>query len=428
MSIGSSASLPSANLRSQDSKPPHLESNVTPGASAGPAERPLVVLIVVPTLDAGAAEAGAVELVRILAGAGHHPIVVSCGGRMESDIAAAGAESIHLDVASKNPAVILRNASVLTRLIRERRCDVIHAHGRAPAWSAYLAARLTGVPLLTSWYKGFREQNILKRFYNGIMVRGHRVVAASDQLAELINDRYGTPWDRIVVVPSSVDVERFDPASISPERIEAVRRAWGVAHDTKVILVVGRMLRRKGHHVMVQATRRLKAMGLKNFICVFAGEDEGLTRYAGELWDLVLTSKTADVVRLVGFANDLPAAYAVATVVVSAAMRPEGVQRAILEAQAMACPVVVSDLGAGPEVVLAPPAVSEERMTGLRFSAGDDAALAAGLIRLFSMSDEARSAIGARGREWVLAQFTPAMVAERTLRLYAETVQNRRRS
>ena len=74
---------------------------------------------------------------------------------------------------------------------------------------------------------------------------------------------------------------------------------------------------------------------------------------------------------------------------VSAATQPEGLQRTILEAQAMARPVVVSDLGAGPDVVLAPPAVPEDRMTGLRFSAGDDAALAAALIRLFSMPDAA---------------------------------------
>ena len=50
----------------------------------------------------------------------------------------------------------------------------------------------------------------------------------------------------------------------------------------------------------------------------------------------------------------------------------------------MGRPVVVSDLGAGPDAVLAPPAVPEDRMTGLRFSSGDDAALAAALIRLFS--------------------------------------------
>jgi len=366
-----------------------------------------------------------VELVRILANAGHRPILVARGGRMESEIAEAGAEFIRLDVASKNPIRIFRNAFALARLIRVRHCDVIHAHGRAPAWSAYIASRLTRVPLLTSWYKGFREQNPLKRLYNGIMVLGYRVVASSDQLAELINDRYGTPWERIVVVPASVDVEKFDPAALSPDRIDVVRRAWGAAPDTKVILVLGRMLRRKGHHVMLLAAQRLKAMGLQNFICVF--EDLGATRYAAELWDLVLAANIADVVRMAGQAEDRPAVYAAAAVAVSAATQPEGVQRAVLEAQAMACPVVVSDLGAGPEVVLAPPAIPEERMTGLRFSTGDDAALAASLIRLFSMPDQARRSIGARGRSWVMAQFTPALVAERTLRLYAEVVKQARR-
>jgi glycosyltransferase involved in cell wall biosynthesis len=95
-------------------------------------------------------------------------------------------------------------------------------------------------------------------------------------------------------------------------------------------------------------------------------------------------------------------------------------QRAILEAEAMAKPVAVSDLGAGPDAVLAPPAVAEDRMTGLRFSAGDSVALAAALVRLFSLPPAARAAVGARGRAWVLANFNAEAAAEPTLRLYAQ--------
>ena len=91
----------------------------------------------------------------------------------------------------------------------------------------------------------------------------------------------------------------------------------------------------------------------------------------------------------------------------------------------MAKPVVVSDLAAGPEVVLAPPAVAEDRMTGLRVPAGDAAALAAALIRLFSLNDAARAAIGARGRAWVATQFDPASIARATLELYAEVARPR---
>jgi glycosyltransferase involved in cell wall biosynthesis len=388
-------------------------------------DRILTALIAVPTLQAGAADTGAVELVRILATAGHKPIVVSGGGRLASKVTSAGGTCVTLDMASRNPIVIMRNALALRRLLREHKCDVVHAHGRAPAWSAYFAARAARVPFITTWYKGFREQNVFKRMYNSVMARGERVIAVSDQLAELINERYGTPWSRIAVVPASVDFQYFDPAAITPERVEEVRRVWGVSRGDRVILVVGRMLRRKGHHVVVQAVRRLKAWGLKDFVCVFAAEDQG-TRYASELWDQVQATGTSDVIRMTGLIDDLPAAYATATVAVSAAVQPEGLQRSLLEAQAMARPVVVSDLGAGPDVVLAPPAVAEDRMTGMRFTTGDDAALAATLIRLFSLPDSSRQAVGDRGRAWVLGHFNGAATAELTLKLYADVAEGRR--
>jgi glycosyltransferase involved in cell wall biosynthesis len=315
---------------------------------------------------------------------------------------------------------LLRNAFVLARIARERKCDAIHALGRAAAWSAFIAARLTGIRFVTSWYKGFRDQNILKHLYNGIMARGDRVIATSEQIAELINDRHGTPWEKIAVVPCSIDLERFDPACVGYERVEAKRRAWGVKPDTKVILIVGRILRRKGHHVAVRAVKRLKEMGLKDFLCVFVGEDRGRTHYTGELWDLVLATGTMDVIRMAAPVSDMPAAYAAASVVVSAAVQPEGVQRAILEAQAMARPVIVSDVGAGPDVVLTAPAVPDSHIAGLRFTAGDDAALAAALLRLFAMPEPNRATMGQRGRDWVLGHFNAAVVAEQTLRVYGQ--------
>ena len=393
--------------------------NAAGAAKIAQAVQPLTILVVVPTLDAGAADAGAIDLVRILAAAGHRPIAVSRGGRMTQEIAAAGGEFVALDVASKNPAVMLANVGKIVRLVRQRQCDVIHAHGRAAAWSAFLGARITGVPFFTTWYKGFREQNMLKHLYNGVMARGERVVAVSDQLAELINERHRIPLERISVVPASVDLERFDPGAVAGERIDAVRRAWGVRRDAQVILVVGRMVRRKGHHVVIKAMRRLKDIGCKDFLCVFAAPGQGTSRYLGELWDLVLSTDTADVVRLAGAVDDLPAAYAAAAVVVSGAVEPEGLQRGILEAQAMSCPVVVSDLAAGPEVVLAPPAVPEQRMTGLRIPAGNEAALAAGLVRMLSMPEAGRRMIGGRGRAWMRSQFNAATVAEQTLALYS---------
>jgi glycosyltransferase involved in cell wall biosynthesis len=378
------------------------------------------VLIVAPALEAGAADAGAVELTRVLQHAGHHAIVVSNAGRLVADINAAGAEFVPLDVATTNPIRILRNVFALRKLARDKRCDCIHALGRSGAWSALIAARMTRLPFLTSWYKGFRDQNLFKHLYNGVMARGDRVVAVSEQLAQLVHDRYGTAWEKLTVVPCSVDLDRFDPERMTQGRIDAIRHAWGVSGETKVILVVGRILRRKGHHVVVKAVERLKKTGLKDFLCVFVGEDRGRTHYTGELWDLVLATGTMEVIRMAAPVHDMPAAYAAATVVVSAAIQPEGVQRAILEAQAMGRPMIVSDLAAGSDVVLTAPFMTESRVSGLRFPAGDDSRLAATLLRLLSIPAPMRSAMGARGRDWVLGHFNAEIVAEQTLRIYEE--------
>ena len=400
---------------------PH-ETGAAQMAARAPA--PFTILLAVPTLDNGAAEAGVIDAVRILCDAGQRAIVVSRGGRREAEVNQAGGEWVKLDVGSINPAIMLANVPRLARLIRRRGCDIVHAHGRAPAWSGHVAARMTGRPFVTTWHKGFREQNPLKRLYNSVMVRGDRVVAVSAQIADLIGDRYRMPAERLRVIPAGIDPLAFDPAAIAPGRIEEARRIFGVGPNTKVALVVGRMLRRKGHHVVVQAVQRLKSLGVKDFVCVFASEEAG-TRYAEELWDQVLASDVADVIRLVGPLEDVAAAYAASTVMVSAAVQPEGLQRAILEAQAMACPVIASDLGAGADVVLAPPSVPEERMTGLRFPAGDDAALAAALVRVFCMSEPERRAIGARGRAWVATHFNPETVARETLGLYAGLIRGR---
>jgi glycosyltransferase involved in cell wall biosynthesis len=309
---------------------------------------------------------------------------------------------------------------VLRRLARQSNCDCIHALGRAGAWSAYFAARACRVPFVTSWYKGFREQNLFKHQYNGVMARGDLVIAVSDQLSELVHDRYATPWSKLRVVPGSVDLARFDPEGVATARVDAIRKLWGVAHDTKVVLVVGRIVRRKGHHVVIKAVEQLKQRGVTNFRCVFVGDDHGETHYTGELWDLVLATGTADLIRMAAPVSDMPAAYAAATAVVSAAIQPEGVQRGLLEAQAMARPLVVSDLAAGTDVVLTAPSVPEGRVAGLRFPSGDHAGLAGALLRLFAMPPELREGMGQRGRDWVLSHFNANTVAAQMLSAYAE--------
>jgi glycosyltransferase involved in cell wall biosynthesis len=385
----------------------------------------MVVAQILPRLQAGSAEVAALAIVRDLAAGGHRAIVVSGIARLDREVPAAGGTHIRLDLASRNPFAMLRDAWRLRDLVRREQIDVLHAWGRAGAWSSWLAARLTGARFVTTYHKGYTEPNIAKRFYNSVMVRGDRVMAMSESIAELIHDRYGTPWDRIHVIQPSLDLERFDPAAVTPDRRDALRRLWGLDHTTRLILLVGRLAPRKGAHVLVHAARRLKARGVKDFVCILVGADQDTSTYAGDLWDLILTTDTADIVRFGGFCDDMPAAYAISTVVVTAAIQAEGLQLPVIEAQAMGVPVIASDLSAGPDALLAVPRVADERAAGYVVKAGDEAGLAAALFGLLARPEPARQAMGARGRAWVTGDLSDGGASGRQIDVYARLVSPR---
>lgn len=388
----------------------------------------LRVMIVTPTLETGASDRAAIDLVRILADQGHHALVVSRGGKRAGEIGEAGGHFVAYDVAGQNPFALAPRAFTLARLAKLHGIQVIHALGRAPAWPALIAARMRGTPLVTSWYKGFRDQNLIKRAYNSVMVRGARITATSDELAELICARHGTPLSRIDVMPVTIDTAWFDAAQIAAEQAAQLRHQWGIPNGHRVVLAPGRMIRRKGHHVLIEAAQILKRDNAPPFVVVFTGEDQGHTRYTGDLWDLIARTGTNDVVRMAGHAHDVRTAYAAADMVVSASIQAEGVQRCLLEAQAMARPVIASDLSAGPDVVLAPPAIGEDRMTGLRVPAGQSAALAQAIRKLLVLPGQELAMIGARGRDWMRGHYDEAGQSGRWLALYDQVVALKHRS
>jgi glycosyltransferase involved in cell wall biosynthesis len=396
----------------------------TQSASSFPA--PLTVVQVIPDLESGGAGASVVQVAEALVSGGHRAIIVSEGGRLEADLARIGATFVRLPVGSKNPSHIVANGRKIAALARGERADILHAQSRAPAWSCLLAGRLASIPYVATCDNLYREQNPLKRIYNSAMVRGARVITLGNGLARMIEQRYGTPRERIAVVDRFVDRAVFDPATISGERLEKLARNWGLLPGDRVVLLPGRLTRRKGADILIAAVQRLREAGLKQFVCVVAGEEQPGTRYAAELWDRVHQSELAEFVRIVGYCEDMPAAYALADIAVSTVLPPGGPQRAMLEAQAIGTSVVVSDAGGREEILLAPPFVSEDRATGFLYPAGNAAELAQTLFKVLAMGAPARKAMGERGRAFVTSRFPRQAFTDRVLSVYAEVAALRR--
>ena len=215
--------------------------------------RPPVILQVLPALVTGGVERGTVEIAEAIAGSGWTALVASAGGMLVAAIERAGGEHIALPLGTKNPLRILRNADRLERLIRDRRVDIVHARSRAPAWSAWLAARRTGVHFVTTWHGTYNEDLPFKRRYNAVMAKGERVIAASDFIAKLIVARHGTDPAVIRIIPRGVDSAVFDPAAIGADRVAQLAAAWQLPGAAPVIVLPGRLTGWKGQTVLLDA-------------------------------------------------------------------------------------------------------------------------------------------------------------------------------
>jgi len=366
----------------------------------------LIVLQVIPELDAGGAERTTVDIARAIVAAGGTALVASAGGRLEPELAATGAEMIRLPLASKNPLTLWANAAALARIIRERNVAIVHARSRAPAWSALLAARRTGVRFVTTYHGIYNARSAFKRWYNGVMAQGDAVIANSAFTARHLVAVHGTDPARVTVIPRGTDLARFDPAAVPPERVAAMRASWGLTGGAPVILLPGRLTRWKGQAVAITALA-----GVPGAVLVLAGDAQGREGYVAELDALAQRLGLGGRVVRPGHVADMPAALAAADVVVSASTEPEAFGRVAVEAQAMARPVVATAIGATEETV-------RDGVTGHLVPPGDAEALAATLRELLARDPVALAAMGAAGRAHVLARFTVAAMASATLGVY----------
>ena len=383
------------------------------------APRKLTVLQVIPKMHAGGTELGCLQIAEALVVAGHRAIVASAGGRMVEPLEAAGAEHVSLPLASKNPLVMLANVGRLARLIQRQSVDIVHARSRAPAWSSLLAARLAGIPLVTTYQGAHAYAGPLKSFYNSVMARGDMVIANSEYTAARIREHHAIPENRLVVIHRGVDLAGHGEAAVAAERMARMRAAWGLGEGTaRIVLLPARLSPRKGHEVAFDAMHRLRRKGVDDIVLVCVGGAQGRNDFRARLTRGISALGLDAIVILAGHCTDMPAAYAASDLVLVPSTEPEAFGRVAGEAQAMGVPVVASDLGAVSEIVLAPPEVSKAERTGWRVPAGDAAALAAAIETALGLGPAARRALVKRGQAHVRGHFTLQGMNERTFSVY----------
>jgi glycosyltransferase involved in cell wall biosynthesis len=379
--------------------------------------RDFTLLQVTPELDTGGVERTTVDVARAVVRCGGTALVASRGGRLEGELAEAGAELIRLPVHSKNLWTVTANGGALERVVRERNVFLIHVRSRAPAFSALAASRRTGVPLIATYAGVYSATGPVKRWYNAVMTRGARVIANSEFTREHVIAEHRVDPAKVVAIPRGIDLERFDPAAVSPERVARLRAAWGLSPDERrlVVLLAGRLTRWKGQTLLIDALAELKRGGRADVLAVLAGDDQGRDGYRAELQARIAAADLDSAVRIVGHTEDMPAAYLAADLAAVPSLSPEAFGRTAVEPQTMGRPVLAADHGAPRETVI-------DGETGWRVPPGDARGWAEALARAADAGPQRLAAMGEAGRARARRLYSVDAMCEATLQVYAEVL------
>jgi glycosyltransferase involved in cell wall biosynthesis len=329
---------------------------------------------------------------------------------MVRELERAGARHVVLPLARRDPFAIRANIDRLARLIDQEGVGLVHARSRAPAWSARAAARRAGLPFVTTFHGVYNARDPFKRAYNAIMTKGDRVIAISEFVADHIRARYRIDEGRLRVVPRGIDTTVFDPARVGAERLIALAQRWVLPDGVPLVMMPARLARWKGHTVVIEAMGRVAS---RDALLVLVGLEGRHGAYRRELERRATAAGLGGRVRLIDHCADMPAAYMLADVVVSASTEPEAFGRVAVEAQAMGRPVVASDHGGASETVA-------HGETGWLVPKGDAGALAAALEGALALDGGARMALAERARARVTRHYTKALMCARTLDVYRE--------
>jgi len=378
------------------------------------------LLQVIPDLETGGAEQTTLDVAGAVVQAGGRAIVASRGGRMVAELQSRGAVWVPMPAQSKNPLVMLANRGRLIELIRRETVSLVHVRSRAPAFSAFSAARAAGVACIATYHGLYGSGNPLKRWYNSVMTWGPVVIANSDFTRDHIIAEHHIDPAKVIAIARGVDLDRFDPAKVTLDRVAALVSRWGIgAADRRIrFLLAGRLTRWKGQRLLIDAAQRLKRAHGGDFLVILAGDDQGRGGYRRELEAAIASAELADTVRLVGHCDDMPAAYLAADVACAPSLEPEAFGRTAVEPQAMGRPIIASDLGAPRETV-------QPGETGWLVEPGDAEAWATAMAEAIAVGPRRRTAMGAAGQARTRRLYSVATMCEATLEVYAEVLGGR---
>jgi glycosyltransferase involved in cell wall biosynthesis len=362
----------------------------------------LKVLQVIPKLGYGGAETGCYDLAHYLPENNCSSYIVTSGGELLKFIDQKKVKLIKLPVHSKNPILILFNSIVLIFIILFHNISIVHARSRAPAWSCLIATKITRRKFVTTFHGTYNFKSSIKKFYNSVMVRSNLVIAGSNFIFSHVKDNYSKYLDlkkKFLVIFRGINVDYFDPSTTIETEENNLLSSWGVTRDKKLILMPGRLTAWKGQVLFIEALNLVnKELGHQSFYAVILGDDQGRDIYTKKIKRLAEQYRLIPQLKFVEHCKNMPLAYKISSLVVSASIEPEAFGRVAIEAQSMEKPIIASDIGGSHETIT-------NNVSGFLFESNNPESLSKKIIEVLKLDESRLKLIGIEGRKNIIKKF-----------------------
>ena len=362
----------------------------------------LKVLQVIPKLGYGGAETGCYDVAHYLPENNCESFIVTSGGELLKFIDKQKVKVIRLPVQSKNPLLIIINFIALVGIILFNNISIVHARSRAPAWSCLLATKITRRKFVTTFHGTYNFKNILKKFYNSVMVRSHLIIAGSNFIFSHVKENYSknlSASKKLMVIFRGINVDYFDSSTKIESDEKKLLKKWGIEKDKKILLLPGRLTTWKGQEVFIEAINLVNLqLGYEAFYAVILGSDQGRDLYKKKLIRLSEQYRMTGQIRFINHCKDMALAYKVSDIVVSASIEPEAFGRVSVEAQSMEKPIIASNIGGSNETIV-------DEKTGFLFDSGNAKSLSQKILKVLTMDETSLKSIGIEGRKNIIQKF-----------------------
>ena len=378
------------------------------------------VLQVIPKLGYGGAETGCYDLAHYLPENNCQSYLITSGGPLIKFIKKDKVKLFRLPVQTKNPLLMILNFIIITFIILLFNIKIVHARSRAPAWSCLLATKLTRRKFVTTFHGTYNFTNSLKKFYNSAMVKSDLVIAGSNFIFSHIFDNYGKYFNnkkrKLLVIFRGINTEYFSQNNVSSAKLQKQIKEWNIDQDKFIILLPGRLTNWKGQIIFIESLNILNQQSfIKPFSAIILGSDQDRKVYYKKLLSLVEKYRLNQKIKFIPFCKEMPIAYKLADVVVSASIEPEAFGRVSVEAQSMEKPIVASKIGGSKETIL-------KDKSGLFFKSGDPIDLADKLKEVLSLDEKTLKLMGIEGRKNVLKKFDVEKMCSSTITEYRKII------